>query len=93
MFKHDKMWKPWRNVFRLSHATLIQAMTVTMPEKDVSLIVDKLDQVRLEILRLRAVLIPEEEPTPDERKAVEEARREIREGASKTLAELLKELG
>jgi hypothetical protein len=68
-------------------------MTVTVPEKDVSLIIDKLDQVRLEILRLRAVLIPEEESTPDEKKAMEEARREIREGATTALAELLRELG
>jgi len=60
-------------------------MTITMPEKDISLIVDKLDQVRLEILRLRAALIPEEEPTPDERKALEEAQREIREGAAAAL--------
>ncbi len=68
-------------------------MTVTVPEKDVSLIIDKLDQVRLEILRLRAALIPEEEPTPEERKAIEEARREIREGAATALAEFLRELG
>ena len=63
-----------------------------MPEKDISLIVDKLDQVRLEILRLRAALIPEEEPTPDERKTMEEARREIREEATTALVELLGEL-
>ena len=68
-------------------------MTVAIPEKDVSLIVDKLDQVRLEILRLRATLIPEEEPTPDERKAMEEARKETGEGATATLTELLRELG
>ncbi len=68
-------------------------MTVTMPEKDVNLIMDKLDQVRLEILRLRAALTPEEEPTPDERKAIEEARKEIKEGATTTLTEPLKELG
>jgi len=68
-------------------------MTVTMPEKDVNLIVDKLDQVRLEILRLRAALTPEEEPTPQEKEAIEEARREISEGAATTLTELLKDLG
>ena len=68
-------------------------MTVAIPEKDVSLIVDKLDQVRLEILRLRAALIPEEEPTPDERKAMEEARKETGEGATTALTELLRDLG
>jgi len=55
--------------------------------------VDKLDQVRLEILRLRAALTPEEEPIPEERKTIEEARKEISEGASTTLTELLRELG
>lgn len=68
-------------------------MSVTMPEKEIDLIIDKLDQVRLEILRLRAALIPEEEPTQEEKKALEEARKEIAEGASVTLEELLRELG
>ena len=38
-------------------------------------------------------IIPEEEPTPGELKAIEEARKEIREGATKALTELLRELG
>ena len=68
-------------------------MSVTMPEKEIDLIIDKLDQVRLEILRLRAALIPEEEPTQEEKKALEEVRKDIAEGASVTLEELLRELG
>ena len=68
-------------------------MSITMPEKDISLIINKLDQVRLEILRLRAALIPEEELTQEEKKALEEARKEVAEGASLTLEVLLRELG
>ena len=68
-------------------------MSITMPEKDISLIINKLDQVRLEILRLRAALTPEEELTQEEKKALEEARKEVAEGVSLTLEELLRELG
>jgi len=68
-------------------------MTATTPEKNPNLTSDKPDQARLETLRLTAALTPEEEPTPRERKAIKEARREISEGAAKTLIELLRELG
>ena len=36
---------------------MIHVMSVTMPKKEIGLIIDKLDQVRLEILGLRATLI------------------------------------
>jgi hypothetical protein len=83
----------WRNVIRGYPILQIHSMSVTVPEKEIGLIIDKLDQVRLEILRLRAVLIPEEEPTQEEKKALEEARKEIAEGACVSLEELLRELG
>jgi hypothetical protein len=35
----------------------------------------------------------QDQSTSDERKAIEEARKEIREGATKALTELLRELG
>jgi hypothetical protein len=65
----------WRNVIRGYPILQIHSMSVTVPEKEIGLIIDKLDQVRLEILRLRAVLIPEEEPTQEEKKALEERER------------------
>jgi len=67
-------------------------MSITVPEKDLGNIIEKLDEVRLEILRLRAVLIPEEEPTQEEKEALEKARKEISEGDSVTLEEQLREL-
>ncbi len=68
-------------------------MTVTIPETSINQIIDKLDQVKLELMRLRATLIPEEEPTPELKKALEEARNEYKEGSTVTLEKLLKELG
>ena len=41
-----------------------KTMTTTVPENRIDLIIDKLDQVKLELMRLRATLIPEEESTP-----------------------------
>lgn len=67
-------------------------MTATIPENHIDLIIDKLDQVKLELMRLRATLIPEEDPTPELKKAIEEARNEFKEGSSVTLEKLLKEL-
>lgn len=46
-----------------------------------------------EILRLRAQLLPEEEPTEEEKKEIEEARKEITEGKYVTLEDVMKELG
>ncbi|MBS7643240.1 hypothetical protein KEJ26_01410 [Candidatus Bathyarchaeota archaeon] len=49
--------------------------------------------VKLEILRLRAMLLPEEELREKERKELEEARKEIAKGSSVGLEDLIKELG
>jgi len=57
------------------------------------MVLDRLDAIRLEILRLRARLLPEEEPTEEEEKEIEEARKEIAEGDYVTLEDFLKELG
>jgi len=50
-----------------------------------------LDLVRLEILRLRASLLPEEELNEKEKKELEEARREIEAGQYIKLEQLLGE--
>ena len=52
-----------------------------------------MDMVRLEILKLRAMLLPEDELKEDEAKELEEARKEISEGSGTTLENLMKELG
>ena len=52
----------------------------------------KLDSVRLEIIRLRAQLLSEEELTPAEKGEMRVAEREIAAGKTVTLKEFLKEI-
>jgi len=66
---------------------------VTVTESQLKLVLHKLDAVRLELLRLRAIILPEEELSEKEKKELEEARKEIAEGSSINLEELIKELG
>jgi len=66
---------------------------VTVTESQLNLVLNRLDLVRLEILRLRAMLLPEEELTGEGAKELEEARKETAEGSSVTLEDLMKELG
>ena len=68
-------------------------MDVTVTESQLKLVLHKLDAVRLELLRLRAIILPEEELSEKEKKELEEARKEIAEGSSINLEELIKELG
>ncbi len=68
-------------------------MDVTVTESQLNLVLNRLDLVRLEILRLRAMLLPEEELTGEETKELEAARKEIAEGSGVTLEGLMKELG
>lgn len=56
-------------------------------------VITKLDDVKIEFLRLRAALLPEERVTAGERKLIEQGRREIEKGRYVTLAQLRKELG
>jgi len=62
-------------------------------ESQLNPVLNRLDLVRLEILRLRAMLLPEEELTGEEAKELEGARKEIAEGSGVTLEDLMKELG
>ncbi len=55
-------------------------------------VITKLDDVKLELLRLRAALLPEERLTVRERKLVELGRREIEKGRYVTLGQLRKGL-
>jgi len=56
-------------------------------------VITKLDDVKIELLRLRAALLPEERVTARERKLIEQGRREIEKGRYVTLGQLRKELG
>jgi hypothetical protein len=66
---------------------------ITVTESQLNLVLNRLDLVKLEILRLRAMLLPEEELTGEEAKELEEVRKEIAEGSGVTLEDLMKELG
>lgn len=52
-------------------------MTVTVNKNELKLVLDKLDTVKLELLRLRAMLLPEEEASAEEKREIEVARKEI----------------
>jgi len=66
---------------------------LTLTESQLRLVLEKLDAVRLELLRLRAMLLPEEELSEEERRELEDARREIEKGKYIDLEDLIKELG
>ena len=51
-------------------------MKINVSEEQFNQIIEKLDQVKLELIRLRSLLVPEEEPTPDEIKALEDEPKE-----------------
>ncbi len=56
-------------------------------------VITKLDGVKIELLRLRADLLPEDRPTPSDRRQIAHGRREIEKGSFVTLAQLRKEVG
>jgi hypothetical protein len=67
-------------------------VTVTVNKNEIKLVLDKLDNVKLELLRLRAMLLPEEEVGEEEKKEIEAARKEIAKGSKISLDDLTKEL-
>jgi hypothetical protein len=60
-------------------------------ESQLKMVLDKLDAVKLEILRLRAQLLPEEKLSEKERKELEKARKQITEGYGVNLEDFIKE--
>jgi hypothetical protein len=68
-------------------------VTITVDNNNLKIVLDKLDTVKLELLRLRAVLLPEEEATEQEKKEIKKAKREIAKGSKVELQEFIKELG
>jgi hypothetical protein len=67
-------------------------VTVTVKKNELKQVLDKLDDVKLELLRLRAVLLPEEAASEEEKKEIEAARKEIGKGSKVDLDEFVKEL-
>lgn len=68
------------------------AVTVIVNNAEVKMVLEKLDSVQLELLRLRAMLLPEEEISEEEKKKLEAARNEIAKGQKISLDDLVKEL-
>jgi hypothetical protein len=64
---------------------------VTFTEEQLKLVLDKLEQIRIELLKLRAMLLPEEELSEEGKKELAEAKKEIAEGLSISLEDLIKE--
>ena len=67
-------------------------MGVTVTKNELKQALNKLDSVRLELLRLRATLLPEEEISQKEKKELEKARKQITKGSGVNLDKLIKEL-
>jgi len=68
-------------------------VTVTVDESELKLVLERLDTVKNELLRLRAMLLPEEEATDEEKDAISKAKKEIEKGSKSSLDEYIKELG
>ncbi len=68
-------------------------LVVTLGDDQVKHLVEKLEGLRLELLKLRSMLVSEENPTPEEAEEISKAREELRKGESLSLRALLKELG
>jgi len=60
-------------------------VNVTTAEEQLKLVLDKLEQIRIELLKLRAMLLPEEELSGEEKKELAEAEKEIAVGASTSI--------
>jgi hypothetical protein len=70
----------------------VAKVTVAVNKNELKLVLDKLDTVKLELLRLRAMLLPVEEASEEEKREIEAARVEIAKGSKISLDDLVKEL-
>jgi len=64
-----------------------------LEEDQLKHVVEKLEGLRLELLKLRSMLLSEEKATPEELEEIGKARDEIRKDESVTLESLLNEFG
>ncbi len=67
-------------------------MTVTISKNELKQVLNKPDSLRLELLRLRATLLPEEEISEKEKRELERARKQIAKGSGINLDKLINEL-
>lgn len=62
-----------------------------MNEEQLKVVLDKLDLIRIELCKLRAMLLLEEEVSEKEKRELADAKREIAEGLSVSFEELIEE--
>ena len=55
-------------------------MTSTENEQQITQVIDRLDLIKVELIRLHATLLPEEKLTPEEKRELEKLRRDSRRG-------------
>ncbi len=67
-------------------------MTITASKEELKLVLEKLDDVQIELMRLRAMLLPEVEPSKQEKKEIETSTKECKKGQKVKLEDLAKEL-
>ncbi len=72
---------------------MVNKINLTVTENQLKLVLKKPDTVKLELLRLRAMLLPEDELTDKEKREREETRKEIARDSAITLEKLIKKLG
>ena len=68
-------------------------MVVTLGVDQVKHVVEKLEGLRLELLKLRSMLVSEENSTPEELEEIRNGKDEIRRGEFVSLKTLLEESG
>jgi hypothetical protein len=73
--------------------SIVLGKLMALTKTELRKVITKLDDVEIELLRLRAALLPEERITVRERKLIEQGRREIEKGRYVALGQLRKELG
>jgi len=68
-------------------------LSVPVSKNDLKQVLDKLGTVRLKLLRLRTMLLPEEQISEEDKKKLEKARKGMAKGSGINLDKLIKELG
>jgi len=68
-------------------------LVVTLEDDELKHVVEKLEGLRFELLKLRSMLVSEENSTPEELEEIRNAKDEIRRGESVSLKALLEESG
>lgn len=67
-------------------------MTAMVSKEELKIVLSKLEDVQIELMRLRAMLLPEVESTEEEKKEIEASTQEFKIGRKVKLEDLAKEL-